>query len=120
MLFGSALDEVVGRHHGWALETEVELIALGREGAPQIPAADIEAAVKAMQLPGLIVHGADDHIFSHESSLELHKRIPHAWLITMDGAGHLPTGRYPVRINNAIKTFADEICDRTPATLVPV
>ena len=104
----------------WALETEGELIALGREGAPQIAAADIEAAITAMQMPVLIIHGTDDHIISYESSLKLQERIPHARLITMDGAGHFPTGRYPVRINNAIKAFADEIYDRAPATLVPV
>jgi predicted glycosyltransferase len=30
----------------------------------------------------------------------------------MEGAGHLPTGRYPVRINKAIKAFADQIYGR--------
>ena len=75
-------------------------------------AADIESALTAMQMPVLIIHGTDDHIISYESSLELQKRIPHAQLITMDSAGHLPTGRYPVRINNAIKAFADEISVR--------
>ena len=105
---------------GWALETEGELIALGREGPPQIAAADIESAVTAMQMPVLIIHGTDDHIISYESSLELQKRVPYARLITMDGAGHLPTGRYPVRINNAIKEFADEVHGRTGTAPVPV
>ena len=105
---------------GWALETEGELIALGREGARQIAAADIESAVTAMQMPVLIIHGTDDHIISYQSSLELQKRIPKARLITLDGAGHLPTGRYPVRVNNAIKGFADEIYGGPPVTLTPV
>ena len=102
------------------METEGELIALGREGAPQIAPDDIESAVTAMQMPVLIIHGTDDHIISYESSLELQERVPHARLITMDGAGHFPTGRYPVRINHAIKAFADEVYGRAPAPAAPI
>ncbi|MDP9463298.1 MAG: alpha/beta hydrolase, partial [Actinomycetota bacterium] len=105
---------------GWAMETEGELIALGVEGVPQIRYADIESAVTAMRMPVLIIHGTDDHIVSYESSLELRKRIPHAQLLTMDGVGHLPNGRYPVRINHAIKSFADQTYGRAGTTLAPV
>ncbi|HUF98906.1 MAG TPA: alpha/beta hydrolase, partial [Ilumatobacter sp.] len=68
---------------GWAMETEGELIALGREGEPQIPLADIEAAVTAMTMPVLIIQGTDDRIVSYDSALELRRRIPHADLITL-------------------------------------
>ncbi len=100
---------------GWAMETEGELIALGREGTPQIPLHEIEAAVSAMTMPFLIIQGTDDRVISFQSALELQARIPHAGLITLEGAGHLPTGRYPVRINNAIKAFVDAIHLPKPA-----
>ena len=83
------------------METEGELIALGREGTPQIPLDEIAAAVSAMTMPVLIIHGTGDQIISYESAAELQERIPHASIITLEGAGHLPTGRYPVKINNA-------------------
>jgi len=101
----------------WAMETEGELIALGLEGSAQIDIADIEAAVTAMTMPVLIIHGTDDRIRSYQSSLELQARIPHAELMTLDGAGHLPTGRHPVKINNAIKAFADTTYQRSAPSM---
>ena len=103
---------------GWAMETDGELIALGEEAAP-IDVPDIEAALLAMRQPMLIIHGTGDRIVSYKSALELQRRIPHAQLMTMDGVGHLPTGRYPVRINHAIKAFADQTYGRTGTTVDP-
>ena len=91
----------------WAMETEGELIALACEAQPQIAHEEIKTAVAALQMPVLIMHGTDDRVISYESALNLHKRIPHAELMTLEGAGHLPTSRYQVRVNNAIKDFAD-------------
>ncbi|HEY5875476.1 MAG TPA: alpha/beta fold hydrolase [Ilumatobacteraceae bacterium] len=103
---------------GWAMETDGELIALGEEAAP-IDVPDIEAVLLAMRMPMLIIHGTGDRIVSYKSSLELQRRIPHAQLMTMDGVGHLPTGRYPVRINHAIKAFADQTYGRTGTAAGP-
>ena len=97
----------------WAMETDGELIALAGEGKEQISYEEMKAAVTSMRMPVLIVHGTDDRVVSYESSLRLQKRIPHAQLLTMEGVGHLPTGRYPVRINNAIKAFADSTYGRS-------
>ena len=97
----------------WAMETDGELIALAGECKPQISLEDMTAAVTSMRMPVLIIHGTADRVVSYESSLELQKLIPHAHLLTMEGVGHLPTGRYPVRINNAIKAFADATYGRS-------
>ncbi len=91
----------------WAMETEGELIALAWEAQPQIAHEELKSAVAALRMPVLIMHGTDDRVVSFQSALNLHKRIPHAELMTMEGAGHLPNARYPVRVNNAIKDFAD-------------
>ncbi|HUF99161.1 MAG TPA: glycosyltransferase, partial [Ilumatobacter sp.] len=87
----------------------------GREGTPQIRLADLEAAVTAMTMPVLIIQGTDDRVISYDSALALRARLPHADLITLEGAGHLMTGRHPVKINTAIRTFLDAIYGRTPA-----
>ncbi len=97
---------------GWAMETDGELIALGREGSEQITSDELEAAIAAIQVPFLIVHGTDDHIISIESAAELQRRIPHAELVILDGAGHLLTSRYPVRMNHLLKDFADRTYGR--------
>ncbi len=39
----------------------------------------------------------------------LQKMIPNAGLLTLEGSGHLPNGRYPVRVNHAIKQFVDKV-----------
>ncbi len=96
----------------WAMETDGELIALGREGHRQIELDEIEAAVAAIRVPFLIIHGTDDHIISVESAAELQRRVPHAELVVLHGAGHLPTSRYPVRINHLLKDFADRTYGR--------
>jgi pimeloyl-ACP methyl ester carboxylesterase/predicted glycosyltransferase len=97
----------------WAMETEGELIALASEAEPQIAYDHIDDAVAALRMPVLIVHGTDDRIVSYESALQLQHRIPHAEFMTLEGAGHLPTARYPVRMNNAIKDFADRTYRRS-------
>lgn len=104
---------------GWANETEGEIIALAAEATPQISIDDMEAAVSSITVPVLIIHGTGDRIVSHESAGELQKRIPHAEVMTLEGSGHAPTGRYPVKINHAIKAFADSTFERPPRSNWP-
>lgn len=90
---------------GWAMETTGEIIALASEAGPSLDPEETEAAVRALEIPFLIVHGTGDRIQNHESSLALQKMIPNAEVLTLEGAGHIPTGRYPVQINHAIRGF---------------
>lgn len=90
---------------GWAMETTGEIIALASEAGPSLDPEETEAAVRALEIPFLIVHGTGDRIQNHESSLALQKMIPNAEVLTLEGAGHIPTGRYPVQINHAIRAF---------------
>jgi predicted glycosyltransferase len=38
--------------------------------------------------------------------------IPNAELLTIEGAGHIPIGRYPVQMNHAIRAFMDRVYPR--------
>lgn len=96
----------------WGNETEGEIIALGAEGSEQIDQSEVEVATAAMTMPVLIIHGTGDRIISFESAVALRERIPHAELMAIEGAGHAPTGRHPVKINHAIKAFADSTFGR--------
>lgn len=100
----------------WGNETEGEIIALAAEAAPQLNQDEVNAAVAAMTMPVLIIHGTGDRIISFESAAALQERIRHAELMAIEGAGHAPTGRHPVKINHAIKAFADSTYARAPVS----
>lgn len=91
----------------WAMETTGEIVALGSQAGSSYDPDELEAAVRALEIPCLIIHGTEDRIINYESSVALHKMIPNSELLTIEGAGHVPIGRYPVRVNHAIKEFMD-------------
>lgn len=91
----------------WANETTGETIALASEAGPSFDLDMLEAKVRAIDVPMLIIHGTDDRIIGYEGSLTLQKMVPQAELLTIEGAGHIPTGRYGVRVNHAIRDFVD-------------
>lgn len=98
----------------WAMETDGEVIALASECGPTLDAAAVEAGIAAMTMPFLMIHGTGDRIQPFESSVALQQHIPHAELVKLDGAGHLPNGRHPVKINHLIKNFSDTVYGRAP------
>ena len=96
----------------WAMETTGEVIARQSEAGPSYDIDELEAAVRAIDIPCLIIHGTDDRIISYESSVVLQKMIPNSELLTIEGAGHVPIGRYPVQVNHAIKDFMYRVYPR--------
>jgi pimeloyl-ACP methyl ester carboxylesterase len=88
-----AFDDLVG----WALETTGEIIAMGSSVEPSYDIEDLEQKVRTIDIPTLIIHGTEDRIVNFESSVALQKMIPGAELVTLEGSGHIPTSRYPVR-----------------------
>jgi pimeloyl-ACP methyl ester carboxylesterase len=99
---------------GWAMETTGEVIAAEASHPPTEGIDDLEQALRAMEIPVLIIQGTDDRIVNYESSLVLQKMIPNAELLTLEGAGHIPIGRYPVKVNHAIKSFIDRTYGTQP------
>ncbi len=73
---------------------------------------DLEKAMKSMEqidIPILIIHGTADQLVNYESAAALKALHPQAEVLTIDGAGHLPQARYPVRVNHAMKSFVDRV-----------
>ena len=93
----------------WAMETTGEIIARQSEAGPSYDLDELEAAVRAIEMPCLIIHGTGDRIISYESSKVLQKMIPHSELLTIEGAGHIPICRYPVQVNHAISNFMHRV-----------
>ncbi len=94
---------------GWALETTGEIIAMESGVEPSYDLDDLEQKVRSIDIPVLIIHGTEDRIINYESSVILQKMIPGAELVALDGSGHIPTGRYPVKVNHLIKEFVDRV-----------
>jgi len=94
---------------GWSQETTGAVIAAAAQAPPSLDPDEFEAQVRAIDVPVLLVHGTDDRIINFESSIVLQKMIRGSELAVLTGAGHAPSGRYPVKINHLIRQHADHV-----------
>ena len=93
---------------GWAAET-----------TPEVLLADVPSALgpepvlewaQRVSVPALVIHGSDDRI----SPLTRARSLAQAMggeLAVLDGAGHIPLARDPVRVNLLIREFVDKLTD---------
>ena len=89
----------------WGLETTPEiLIATIREGTCDMPIAELLARVRA---PTLIVHGVEDAVRPFRLAEAAHAAIPGSALLRLEGSGHCPQVRDPVRYNLAVRDFLE-------------
>ena len=65
----------------------------------------IGSELEAITLPTLIIHGTDDVIAELESAYWLSKKMPHASLKIIEGAGHVPIMTRPHAVAHEIKDF---------------
>lgn len=68
---------------------------------PGVPA----ERLAAIQVPTLIIHGAQDPFTAQAAMEYLAARIPHSKLVVLDGVGHLPALTRPQLIADAIDGF---------------
>ena len=96
-----------------------DCIAWGREiGAERL--VDTESARQAcrtpelgeklpgLQCPVLVIHGSDDYIRPHKEGVRL-AELTGGTLVTIEGAGHAPHARDPVKVNHLLKDFVDRL-----------
>ncbi|MCI0544946.1 MAG: alpha/beta hydrolase, partial [Actinobacteria bacterium] len=58
--------------------------------------------------PVLLIHGVDDRIVPIDYAEEL-ARLTRGRLLTIEGAGHIPLARDPVKVNLAIRDFVEVV-----------
>ncbi len=91
---------------GWALETDPETL-VATQLAPRFPD---EAAVRELtsqiRCPTLVIHGRDDAVRPHDSGAALAELTGGA-LVSLEGSGHLPQARDPVKVNLLLRDFAE-------------
>jgi 3-oxoadipate enol-lactonase len=103
-------------------EADSDLVAYVRE---IIEATSVEGAVGALQamrdrpdsvptlaeieVPTLIIHGADDQLIPPSEAELMHKAIKGSKLVLIDGAAHLPNLEKPDEFNDAVIDFLEEV-----------
>ena len=93
----------------WALETDPETMIAEREGrdAPEDRHA-AEALCRSVRCPTLVIHGTEDRCQPVVRGQRL-AELSGGDLVVLEGAGHLPQGREPVKVNRLVKAFVDRI-----------
>jgi 3-oxoadipate enol-lactonase len=66
---------------------------------------DSRPTLGKIDIPTLVIHGADDQIISAEETRQMHTQIKGASLETVPDAGHLLNLEQPEIFNQAMKRF---------------
>jgi pimeloyl-ACP methyl ester carboxylesterase/predicted glycosyltransferase len=91
----------------WAANTDGATLVRTVEGRTVVPPFDVsEAMYGKIRCPLLALHGDDDRIQPHARG-KLVAELSGGELVTIEGAGHNPLGRYPARCNTLISDFLD-------------
>jgi pimeloyl-ACP methyl ester carboxylesterase/predicted glycosyltransferase len=104
----------------WALETTAETLidtihGVKPPGTPEETAALLRSLCELCQEPVLVISGDEDAITPHDWAVAL-AAATGGTLLTLEGSGHGPHVRDPVRVNRAIKDFVETIAPtRAPA-----
>ncbi|MEU6402569.1 alpha/beta fold hydrolase [Streptomyces sp. NPDC046985] len=102
----TALPEVAAHVLGMMRATDPRGAAAALRGRAERP--DYRATLDAVDVPTLIVVGADDAYTPVTDAERLRRHVPHATLSVVDGAGHLPGAEQPERFNAVLLDFLRE------------
>ena len=97
----------------WGHETDAQVLTATYE-APRTPddppsnSAEAGRYYARISCPVLVIHGRDDAVIDHSSGAGV-AQATGGMLATIDGAGHAPHARHPVRVNLMIRRFVDRI-----------
>jgi pimeloyl-ACP methyl ester carboxylesterase/predicted glycosyltransferase len=96
---------------GWGLETDPETLANTSRAIGACRWEGFRAVCERVRCPVLVVHGDRDLIRPHRQGAAL-AEVTGGTLVTLEGSGHLPMTRDPVKINLLLRDFA---CPPSPA-----
>jgi len=106
---------------GWGGDISAATLAdttAGRLGLHGADATPLEPLCAQVRCPVLVVHGSEDKVRPATIGRRL-AELTGGELVLLDGVGHGPPAREPVRVNHLIKDFADTVADTvhpTPTT----
>ncbi len=91
---------------GWALESTPEMLVATALASDLDEAGTRELAAQ-LRVPVLVIHGSDDTIRSHGSGAALAEATG-GTMVTLEGSGHAPHVRDPVKVNLLLRDFLGE------------
>lgn len=91
---------------GWAAETGPAI--LEAESRSPEPEPDDREALAGLTCPVLVIHGTDDRVAAYSAGVEA-ARLTGGTLATLDGSGHIPNVRDPVKVNLLLHRFAETL-----------
>jgi pimeloyl-ACP methyl ester carboxylesterase/predicted glycosyltransferase len=101
---------------GWGLEVTPSTLAdtvSGRVGCDGAVCAPLEPLCALVRCPVTVVHGTEDAVRPCSIGARL-AELTHGSLVLLEGSGHGPPARDPVRTNHLIAEFVDRVCPRPP------
>jgi pimeloyl-ACP methyl ester carboxylesterase len=89
---------------GWGLDTDAPTL-VATQLAPRLKdEADVRALLSRIDCPILVIHGSDDAVRPWESGARL-AELANGSLAVLEGSGHLPHARDPVKVNLLLRDF---------------
>jgi pimeloyl-ACP methyl ester carboxylesterase len=89
----------------WALETGPEVLGAQSQSRSE---SDWAGLLDQVRCPTLVIHGTRDRIHPHARGAEA-ARITGGSLVLLEGSGHIPNVRDPVKVNLALREFVERV-----------
>jgi pimeloyl-ACP methyl ester carboxylesterase len=93
---------------GWAMDTDMETILTGLRGweTKIIGPTEVAELIKQVRCPVLVIHGTDDAQVDSWRGEELAQQLQ-GELVLLEGSGHAPHVRDPVKVNALLRDFIE-------------
>ena len=93
---------------GWGLETDAETLIATQEAPRLQDEQGVLELVSRIACPVLVVHGSADEVRPCASGARF-AELAGGELVVLEGSGHLPHTRHPVRVNLLIREFVESL-----------
>jgi pimeloyl-ACP methyl ester carboxylesterase len=102
---------------GWGLETTGETLIATYTPPDRITAKTVRELTAQVRCPVLVIHGDGDEVIPHAIGAGLAEQTG-GTLVTIEGGGHAPHGRDPVKVNLLLRDFAERcLPPRSPSSI---
>jgi pimeloyl-ACP methyl ester carboxylesterase len=92
---------------GWGLETNAETM-IATQDAQGLTPEESQELCRRVRCPVLVIHGANDAITSYTRGAAFAEQLG-GQLVVLDGSGHAPHIRDPVKVNLLIREFLESL-----------